>query len=108
MRYTATDNLPAIHPGEILADELDALGLSARKFADHIGVPPNAITAILHGDRSITAEMAMRLGKAFATGELFWMNLQRNYDAKIAREKMRDKISGIEPLVGGERGGNAA
>lgn len=99
MRYRATDNLPAVHPGEILADELEALGLSARKFADHIGVPPNAVTAILHGDRSVTAEMAMRLGKAFQTGELYWINLQSNYDAKIAREKMRDKIAGITPLV---------
>jgi addiction module HigA family antidote len=101
MRHTATDKLPAIHPGDILADELEALGLSARKFADHIGVPPNAVTAILHGDRSVTAEMAMRLGKAFGTGELFWINLQSHYDAKIAREKMRDKIAAIEPLVAG-------
>ena len=103
MGYTAKDNLPAVHPGEILADELEALGLSARKFADHIGVPPNAVTAILHGDRSVTAEMAMRLGKAFGTDELFWMNVQSNYDAKIAREKMRDKIARIEPLATGKR-----
>jgi len=44
MAYTADDNLPPVHPGEILADELEALELSARKFAAHIGVPPNAIS----------------------------------------------------------------
>ena len=95
----ATDNLPPVHPGEILADELEALDLSARRFADHIGVPPNAVTEILNGDRRVTAEMALRLGKAFSTGERYWMNLQSNYDAKVAREKMRDKLDAIQPLV---------
>src|SRR6266852_1374221 len=99
MAYQAKDNLPAVHPGEILADELQALGLSARKFAAHIDVPPNAVTAIMHGDRSITAEMAMRLGKAFGTGERYWMNLQSYYDGKVARAKMADKIKDIAPLV---------
>jgi addiction module HigA family antidote len=83
-----------------LKDELEALGLSARKFAAHIGVPPNAITEILNGDRGVTAEMALRLGAAFNLPDgRFWMNLQSNYDAKLAREKMRDKIAAIEPLV---------
>jgi antitoxin HigA-1 len=99
MAYQVTDNLPPVHPGEILEDELEALGLSARKFAAHIGVPPNAVTEILNGERRVTAEMALRLGAAFGTGERFWMNLQSNYDAKIAREKMRDKIAAIDPLV---------
>ena len=93
------DNLPPVHPGEILADELEALGLSARRFAAHIDVPPNAVTAILHGDRRVTAEMAMRLGKAFGTGERYWINLQSHYDAKVAREKMAEKIAAIQPLV---------
>jgi addiction module HigA family antidote len=99
MAYHATDNLPPVHPGEILADELEALGLSARKFAGHIGVPPNAITGIINGDRGISAEMALRLGRAFATGERYWMNLQSNYEAKLAREKMAGKIEAIRPLV---------
>jgi addiction module HigA family antidote len=62
-------------------------------------LPANAVTAIMHGDRGITAEMAIRLGAAFGTGERYWMNLQSNYDAKLAREKMGDKIAAIEPLV---------
>lgn len=99
MGYTATDNLPAVHPGEILRDELEELGLSARKFAAHIGVPPNAVTQILNGKRGVTAEMAMRLGRAFGTGEHYWMSLQSHHDAKLARAKMAGKIEAIEPLV---------
>jgi addiction module HigA family antidote len=99
MAYQATDNLPAIHPGEILGDELEALGLSARKFAAHIGVPPNSVTDILNGDRKITAEMAMRLGQAFGTGEHYWLNLQSYYDAKLARISMGEKIKEIASLV---------
>ena len=65
MSHPAIDNLPPIHPGELLRDELEALGLSARRVAEHIGVPPNAVTEIMKGERRITAPMALRLGKAF-------------------------------------------
>jgi len=99
----AIENLPPVHPGEILADELEALDMSARKFAECIGVPPNAVTEILNGDRRVTAEMALRLGKAFGTGEKYWMNLQSNHDAKVAREKLRDKLDAIKSLVPTER-----
>jgi addiction module HigA family antidote len=99
MAFRAIDNLPPVHPGEILADELAELRLSARKFASHIGVPPNAVTAIINGDRRITAEMALRLGKVFGTGERYWMNLQSRYEAKIAQERMAEKIAAIAPLV---------
>ena len=99
MSYTATDKLPPVHPGEILRDELDALGLSARKFAEAIGVPPNAVTQILRGERGISAEMALRLGIAFGTDERYWMNLQNSYDAKVARAKMADKLPTIRRLV---------
>src|SRR5260370_21801953 len=99
MAYHASDNLPAVHPGEILADELEARGRSATKFADHICVPTNAVTAILNGDRGISAEMALRLGRAFDTGERYWMNLQNYYEAKRAREKLAGKIETIRSLV---------
>jgi addiction module HigA family antidote len=99
MGFQATDNLPPIHPGEFLADELTALGLSARKFAIHIGVPANAITAIIKGERGVSAEMAMRLGKAFGTGERYWINLQTHYEAKRARIKLGEKIAAIQSLV---------
>jgi addiction module HigA family antidote len=99
MAYEAVDNLPAVHPGEFLADELEALHLSARKFAEHLDVPPNAITAIINGQRGISAEMALRLGQVFGTGERYWMNLQSRYEAKLARSKLGKKIASISPLV---------
>ncbi|MDZ5646374.1 HigA family addiction module antitoxin [Nitrospirillum sp. BR 11828] len=93
------ENLPPIHPGEFLADELRALGLSARRFAEHIGVPHNAVSEIVAGRRSISASMALRLGQAFATGGQYWMSLQDLYDAKIAREALGDRLAAIVPLV---------
>jgi addiction module HigA family antidote len=82
------DNLPPIHPGNFLRDELEALGLSARKFAAHIHVPHNAVTGILNGERSVSAQMAIRLGQAFGTTPQYWMNLQSIYDLKRARAAM--------------------
>jgi addiction module HigA family antidote len=82
------DNLPPIHPGSFLRDELAALGLSARKFAEHIHVPHNAVTGIMNGERSISAAMAIRLGQAFGTTPQYWMNLQTIYDLKRARAEM--------------------
>lgn len=97
MSYPAIDNLPPVHPGEILRDELTALGFSARKFAAHIAVPPNAVTEIMKGERGVTAEMALRLGRAFGTSELYWMNLQSLYEAKRARAATN--VEAITPLV---------
>ncbi len=82
------DNLPPIHPGEFLRDELHALGLSARKFAQTIGVAHNAVSGIMNGQRAITARMAIRLGLAFGTTPNYWMNLQSIYDLKKAQADM--------------------
>jgi addiction module HigA family antidote len=98
MSFEAIDNLPPIHPGEILRDELLELDMSARKFAEHIGVPPNAVTGILHGSRGISAQMALRIGKAFGTGPRYWMNLQANYEEKLAQQTVGDKLDGITEL----------
>lgn len=95
----AIDNLPPIHPGSFLRDELDALSISARRFADHIHVPPNAVTAILNGDRGITARMAIRLGQAFRTSPQYWLNLQNIYDLKIARAELPEEALQIEAYV---------
>lgn len=82
------DNLPPIHPGSFLRDELEALDVSARKFAEHIHVPHNAVTGIMNGDRSISAQMAIRLGQAFGTTPQYWLNLQAIHDLKQARAEM--------------------
>jgi addiction module HigA family antidote len=90
------DNLPPIHPGNFLKDELEALSLSARKFAEHIHVPHNAVTGIMNGERSISAQMAIRLGQAFGTTPHYWLNLQAIYDLKKARAEMPDEALRIQ------------
>jgi len=92
------DNLPPIHPGVFLREELEALGLSARKFAEHIHVPHNAITGIMNGARSVSAQMAIRLGQAFGTTPEYWLNLQRIYDLKQARAALPAESLSIRPI----------
>ena len=93
------DNLPPIHPGIFLRDELEALGLSARRFAQHILVPHNAVTEIMNGERSVSAQMAVRLGLAFDTTPQYWMNLQAIYDLKRARAEMPAEALRIPPYA---------
>jgi addiction module HigA family antidote len=93
------DNLPPIHPGSFLRNELEALAVSARTFAAHIHVPHNAVTGIMNGDRSISAQMAIRLGQAFRTTPQYWLNLQAIYDLKRAKASMPPDALQIEPCV---------
>ncbi|MBF0133718.1 MAG: HigA family addiction module antidote protein [Magnetococcales bacterium] len=86
-------HLPPIHPGEILAEEMEYLELSANALAQALGVPPNRITAILNGRRSITADTAIRLAHYFGTTAKFWMNLQSSYDLVIAERDRGEDIS---------------
>lgn len=90
------DRLPPIHPGSFLRDELEALGLSARKFAEHIHVPHNAVTGIMNGERAVSAQMAIRLARAFGTSAQYWMNLQTIYDLKQAEAEMPAEARHIE------------
>ena len=76
------------HPGVLLRAELDARGMSAHRLALAVRVPANRITAILRGERAVTAETAVRLGRYLGTGPEFWMALQSTYDiAAVNREK---------------------
>lgn len=81
-----------IHPGEILKDELIELQLSANKFAEKLHVPTNRITEILNGERSITADTALRLSAFFGTTAEFWLKLQNAYDLKSTEKKIGKKI----------------
>ncbi len=81
-----------IHPGEILREELDAIEMSANAFAERLSVPTNRITAILNGQRGISADTAIRLALFFRTSSEFWLNLQRDYDLKSTLEKEGKKI----------------
>ena len=83
---------PAIHPGEILADELQELGLSATELARLLHVPTNRITQILNGKRAITADTALRLGRWFGTGPELWMNIQKSYELRLAQQQLGEEI----------------
>src|SRR5258708_28619492 len=74
-----------IPPGEILGDELEEIGLSAKRLADVIEVPPNRLYQILAGKRNMTADTALRLGRYFGMSAAFWMNLQSAYELDFAR-----------------------
>ena len=89
---TPINKLPPIHPGEMLREDMEALGLSARALADAIGVPHNRVAAILRGDRAITADTALRLATYFGTSPEVWMNLQQTYDLKKTEHERGKKI----------------
>ena len=91
--------LKPVHPGEILRDEMAELKLSANRFAEMLHVPTNRITAILNGQRGITADTALRLSVFFGTSAEFWLKLQNIYDLKIVEMKVGKKIrKGITPI----------
>jgi antitoxin HigA-1 len=77
-----------IHPGEILADELGELGISAAELARLIEVPANRVSQIIAGKRNITADTALRLGRYFGTSPDLWMNLQKTYELDLARAEI--------------------
>jgi|SRR5579872_1070768 len=84
-----------IHPGEIFGDELEEIGLSAKKLADVIEVPPNRLYQLLAGKRNITADTALRLGQYFDMSADFWMNLQSAYELDLARQQRGKAIQRI-------------
>lgn len=90
--------LTAIHPGEHLAEELNALDMSAAELARKIGVPTNRITQILNGTRAVTGDTALRLGHFFGTSAQFWLNLQSLYDLRRAEQKAGKSIRALPTL----------
>jgi len=81
-----------IHPGEHLAEELRELGISAAELARQIEVPVNRVTGIIHGQRGITADTALRLGHWFGTSAGFWLNLQNLYELRLAQVRVGKAI----------------
>ena len=81
-----------IHPGEHLAEELKELGMSAAELARQIEVPVNRITGIINGQRSITADTALRIGHWFGTSPEFWLNLQKLYELRLAQKQIGKEI----------------
>jgi addiction module HigA family antidote len=74
----------AVHPGGVLKDELGELGVTPTEFARQIDVPPNRVSQIIAGKRSITGDTALRFGHWFGTDPQFWLNLQMQFDLAVA------------------------
>ena len=78
-----------IHPGEILADELAEIGITAKRLADVLEVPPNRLYQLLAGKRNVTADTALRLSQYFGMSADFWMNLQSAYELEASSLQTR-------------------
>lgn len=90
--------IPAIHPGEHLSEELEALDMSAAELARRIKVPTNRVTQILNGTRAVTGDTALRLAHFFGTSAQFWLNLQSLYELRLAQEKVGKSIKMLPTL----------
>lgn len=88
----------AIHPGEHLAEELKALGMSAAELARQMKVPTNRVTGILNGQRALTGDTALRLGHFFGTSPEFWLNLQSLYELRLAEQRVGKTIRNLPTL----------
>jgi len=88
----------AIHPGEHLAEELDALKMSATELARRLKVPTNRVTEILNGQRAVTGDTALRLAHFFGTSAEFWLNLQSMYELRLAEAKAGHAIKRLPTL----------
>ena len=84
--------LQPIHPGELLRDELEEIGVSLNELARALRVPMNRVSALVNGKRSITADSAMRLARYFSTSPQYWLNLQTAYDLEVADAEIGSKI----------------
>ena len=97
-----------VHPGEVLRDELDELGLSASALSKALGVPVNRVTMILNGQRGVSADTALRLARYFGTTPQFWLNLQKTWELRRAEVAVgRDIAKRVTPRESAARGSAA-
>lgn len=90
--------MPPVHPGEILLTEfLEPLGVSQYQLAKAVDVPARRINEIVHGQRRISADTALRLSRYFGTSERFWLNLQARYDLEIEKDRLGTALDVIHP-----------
>jgi addiction module HigA family antidote len=100
MSIPATKNgMPPIHPGEFIQEILDDLGMSQAALARVLGVSPMRISHLVREERPVTAELALRLGRAFGQSAQYWINLQNAYDLKIAERKLKGSLSKVKRLA---------
>ncbi|MGB9500185.1 MAG: HigA family addiction module antitoxin [Dissulfuribacterales bacterium] len=84
-----------VHPGDVLQEELEEMGLTQSSLAKHIGVLPKTINEICRGKRGISAEMAMKLSKALGGSPQFWLNLQNNWELSQINESVFEDIKPV-------------
>ena len=85
---------PPIHPGEVLLEEfIKPLRISQYRLAKDVSVHPRRINQIVHGQRSVTADTALRLSRYFGTSERFWLNLQSGYDLEVEKQRLGDRLA---------------
>lgn len=100
MSIPATVNgLPPIHPGYYLREILDETGMSQAAFARAIDVSPMRISHVVREERPVTADLALRFGRAFGQTPQFWLNLQTDYDLKIAERALKGALRKVRPLA---------
>jgi len=87
-----TDRLPPVHPGEILKETLEDLGISMNRLSKEIHVPANRISSIIAGQRAVTGESALRLARYFDTTPEYWLKMQARYDLETARDQWEDRV----------------
>lgn len=88
-----------VHPGVILREIIDELGISQARLAHDIGVSPMRISHIINGSRPVTGDIALRLGKYLGQTPQFWMNLQVNFDIRTAQDKIGKNLKTIHPCA---------
>lgn len=85
--------LAPVHPGEVLLEDfLIPMEITQYRLARDITVPPRRINEIVHGQRSISADTALRLARFFGNSERFWLNLQAQFDLDIERDKLGKRL----------------
>ena len=95
----AKKGLPAIHPGEFLAETLEDLGISQAAFARVLGISPMRISHVIKGARPVTAELALLFGRALDQTPQYWLNLQADYDLKTAEASIGPRLRAIHSVT---------
>ena len=98
-KMSMTDGMPAIHPGEFLKELLEELQLNQTSLAEALGISTMRVSHVLRGQRPVTAELALRLGRVMGQTPQYWLNLQTTYDLKIAQRDNKASLAELRPLA---------
>ena len=95
----ATNGLPPIHRGQFLRGILEDLGITQAALAEALGISARRISHLVREKRPVTAELALRLGQAFGQNPQYWLNLQADYDLKVAKLQFKDCLRAVRELA---------